>query len=97
MDSVIGVEFRVQAVVASQRVTVEALRDAFFSIEKYDYTEFAFVCQDATLCSVACCFLLAAIAYPEAIVCRSPRRTQRAAEASGLFEVLRLSEVSSFV
>ncbi len=78
-------------------VTVKALLEAFNRIEEYDYTDLAFVCHGEMPCSVACCISLAAIAYPEAIVCRSPRRTQRAAEASGLFEVLRLSEVSSFV
>ena len=80
MRLVTGVEFRVQAVVASQRVTPEVLLEAFNSIEQYDYTEFAFVCQEADHCSVACCFLLAAIAYPGAIVCLSTHWAQWAAD-----------------
>ena len=80
MSSVIGVEFRVQAVVASQRVTAEVLLEAFNPIEQYDYTEFAFVCQEANHCSVACCFLLAAIAYPGAIVCLSTPKALLAAD-----------------
>ena len=84
MGSVTCVEFRVQVVVASQLVTAEVLLDVFNSIEQYDYTEFAFVCQGATHCSVACCILLTAIAYSEAFVCLSTPRTQRAAEEHGL-------------
>ncbi len=87
MGSVTGVDFRVQAVVASQLVTAEVLLEAFNYIELYDSTEFAFVCHGATHRSVACCFLFAAIAYPEAIVCLSTPRTQRAAEEYGLVEV----------
>ena len=64
-------------------VTAEALLEAF------NYIEYgAMLCQGATHCSVACCILLAAIAYPEAVVCLSTPRTQRAAEErGGLFEV----------
>ena len=68
-------------------VTAEALLEAFNYIELYDSTEFAFVCHGATHRSVACCILLVAMVYPEAIVCLSTPRTQRAAEEYGLFEV----------
>ncbi len=89
MGSVTGVDVRVLAVVASQLVTAEALLEALNRIERYDYTDFAFVCHGEMHCSVACCILLAAIAYPEAIVCLSTRRTQQAAEARGFVEVFR--------
>ena len=85
MSSVTGVDFRVQAVVASQASTANALLEAIDSIENSDHREFAFVCHGATHRSVACCFLLAAVAYPLASVCLTTARTRRAAEEYGLF------------
>ncbi len=84
---VTGVDFCGQAAAASELVTAEALLKAFNSIEQYDYTEFAFVGHGATYRPEACCILLAAITYPEAIVCLSTPTSWRAAEKNGLHEV----------
>jgi hypothetical protein len=48
-------------------------------IEENGMREFSFVCHGATHRSVACCLLLAAIAYPQARVHMTTRRTRDAA------------------
>ena len=80
-----GIDFRVQAVVATQAATAGALHEAIRRIEDVDADEFSFVCHGATHHSVACCFLLAAIAYPRAEICLTTARTRRAAESGGLY------------
>ncbi len=85
LTAVTGVDFRVQAVVATQAATAEALREAIRRIEDVDADEFSFVCHGATHRSVACCFLLAAIAYPRAEICLTMARTRRAAASCGLY------------
>ena len=80
-----GIDFRVQAVVATQAATAESLHEAIRRIEDVDATDFSFVCHGATHRSVACCFLLAAIAYPRAEICLTTARTRRAAESGGLY------------
>ena len=84
MSCVTGVDFCVQAVVATQPATADALREAILRIQGFDFTEFSFVCRSATHRSVACCFLLAAIAFPHAEICLTTERTRRAAESAGL-------------
>ncbi len=84
MSCVTGVDFRVQAVVATQAATADALREAILRIQGFEFTEFSFVCRSATHRSVACCFLLAAIAFPAAEICFTTERTRQAAEAAGL-------------
>ena len=86
LSSVTGVDFRVQAVVATQAATAEALREAIRRIEDVGAQEFSFVCHGATHRSVACCFLLAAIAYPRAEICLTTARTRQAAESCGLYQ-----------
>ena len=84
LSKVTGVDECVQAVVACQEATANALLAALERIEDLDIFEFCFVCHGATHRSVACCFLLAAIAYPFAEVPLTKNRTRRAAESCGL-------------
>ena len=84
LGEVTGVDECVQAVVASQTATAECLRVAFEWIEEEDLNSFSFVCHGATHRSVACCFLMAALAYPHARVHLTTNRTRRAAEFAGL-------------
>ena len=85
LSKVTGVDQRVQAVVACQEATADALLAALERIEDMDMLEFCFVCHGATHRSVACCFLLAAIAYPHAEVHLTTDRTRRAAKTCGLY------------
>ena len=84
LPDVTGVDARVQAVVASQDKTALGLAIALECIEEQDLHEFSFVCHGATHRSVACCLLLAAIAYPQARVRFSTPRTRAAATVAGL-------------
>ena len=85
MSSVTGVDTRVQAVVANQEETAACLLVALEHIEAENKREFSFVCHGATHRSVACCFLLAALAYPRARVEMTTSRTRHAAADAGLF------------
>ena len=69
----------VQARVASQAITARCLLDAMQEVEKWNYRLFSFVCRGATHRSVACCLLLAAIAYRNASVHMTTKRTRIAA------------------
>jgi len=82
---VTGVDCRVQAVVAMHAATAEALLEAIQMIESRDVREFAFLCHGATHRSVACCFLLAALAYPRAEIYLTTKRTHNDAERFGLY------------
>jgi hypothetical protein len=84
IGDVTGVDFRVQAVVAMQAATAAALLEAIQTIERYNLHELAFLCRGATHRSVACCFLLAAIAYPRAEIYLTTKRTQADAHRFGL-------------
>lgn len=84
LSDVTGVDGRVQAVVASQEATAFCLLAALERIEEEDLTDFSFVCHGATHRSVACCFLLAALAYPLGQVSLTTSRTQHAAKLAGL-------------
>ena len=86
LNKVTGVDQCVQAVVACQEATANALLAALERIEDMDIFEFCFVCHGATHRSVACCFLLAAIAYPFAEVHLTTNRTRQAAESCGLYK-----------
>ena len=83
-SAVTGVDEQVQAVVACQEVTASCLAAALHRVETEDLCVFSFVCRSATHRSVACCFLLAALAYPKAVVFLSTPRTREAAVAAGL-------------
>jgi hypothetical protein len=85
MHSVTGVDFRVQAYVASQAITVYMLLLAIRDIETHDLHSFAFVCHGATHRSVACCFLLAATVYSNSCVVLNTTRTMDAALKRGLY------------
>ena len=84
LRDVTGVDERVQAVVAGQKATADCLLAAVGRVEEEDAHEFSFVCHGATHRSVACCMLLAALAYPRALVHMSTARTRCAAAAAGL-------------
>ena len=77
---VTGVDERVQAMVASQEITAECLLAAMWNVEQYNYIEFSFVCHGATHRSVACCLLFTALAYRQASVHMTTRRTRSAAD-----------------
>ena len=81
---VTGVDEVLQAVVASQKVTAECLTDAMQQVEAYQLHEFSFVCHCATDVSLACCLLLAALAYPKACVHLTTSRTRTAAAKADL-------------
>ena len=85
LSEVTGVDERVQAVVASQDATAACLLVALERIEEKGMREFSFVCHGATHRSVACCLLLAAIAYPQARVHMTTRRTRDAAALADRF------------
>ena len=85
LSEVTGVDERVQAVVASQEATAACLLMALERIEEEWMQEFSFVCTRATHRSVACCLLLKALAYPQARVHMTTKRTRRAAALAGLF------------
>ena len=84
MAEVTGLDFRVQAVVCSQRVAAQIVREAMQQIESRSLHRFAFVCHGATHRSVACCVLLAALCFPDASICLTTARTRLAAEQLGL-------------
>jgi hypothetical protein len=79
LSDVTGVDERVQAVVACQDATATCLLEALERIEEKGMREFSFVCHGATHRSVACCLLLACIAYPQARVHMTTKRTRDAA------------------
>ena len=79
MSAVTGVDEHVQAVVACQETTALCLTAALHRVETDDLHVFGFVCRGATHRSVACCFLLAAMAYPKALVFLTTSRTRKAA------------------
>ena len=79
LSDVTGVDERVQAVVACQVPTATCLLEALERIEVDGLREFSFVCLGATHRSVACCLLLANIAYPAARVYMTTKRTREAA------------------
>ena len=78
LREVTGVDERVQAYVASQEITAECLLEAMDCIEHFNLNGFSFVCHGATHRSVACCLLLKAVAYPNAKVHMTTRRTMTA-------------------
>ena len=75
---VTGINFVVQAVLSSQRVTAEILLHACRLIETGLET-FAFVCTHATHRSCGCAVLLASLVYRDARIVFSTDRTVRAA------------------
>jgi hypothetical protein len=86
LQDVTGLDFRVQAKVVSQALTVSILRYAIREIETRGLDSFAFVCHGATHRSVACCVLLAAICYPCAAISMTTPRTRLAAKKLGLYD-----------
>ena len=86
MGAVTGIDFPVQAVLITQLSTVKLLTAAWKDIRRRKLRKYAFVCHGATHRSVACCMLLAAIAYPHAEICLTTPRTRAAARARYLLE-----------
>ena len=79
LEDVTGVDERVQAVVASQVITAVCLMNAMQTVEESNcrgWGQFSFVCHDAMHISVACCLLLAAVAYRNASVYMTTDRTR---------------------
>ena len=82
LGDVTGVDERVQAVVASQVITAVCLMNAMQTVEESNcrgQSQFSFVCRGSMHRSVACCLLLAAVAYPNASVHMTTKRTRIAA------------------
>ena len=75
---VTGIDFVVQAVLSSQRVTAEVLLHACLLIET-GLDTFVFVCTHATHRSCGCAVLLASLVYRNARIVFSTDRTIRAA------------------
>ena len=80
-----GVDFEVQAVVASQQAAARAIIDAVLEIERWSLGRFAFLCHGATHRSVACALLLIILVYPRGRVELTTGRTQQAAWRRGMF------------
>jgi hypothetical protein len=84
MSDVTGIDFAVQAKLASQSLTAEVILEACRAIEIGNLKSFAFVCSHATHRSCACAVLLANLAYHDARIVFSTHRTNRAASVAGL-------------
>ena len=84
MSDVTGIDFSVQAKLASQTLTADVIYEACRAIEIGDLKSFTFVCSHATHRSCACAVLLAIVAYHDAQIVFSTHRTNRAASAAGL-------------
>ena len=87
-SEVTGLDFVVQASLTTDKVAVDALREAFHHIQDYAVTDFAFLCHGGTHRSVACCCLLAALVYPDAGLVFNARRPSEAAALRGLIPSL---------
>ena len=71
MNWVTGANPFVQARIATQRATAEALLQAVLTVELQDpaqYRNVAFVCDGSIHCSLACGCLLVSLAYPKAAI-----------------------------
>ena len=71
MHKVTGADPVVQARIATQRATAEALLQAVLTVELQDpaqYRNVAFVCDGGTHRSFACGCLLVSLAYPQAAI-----------------------------
>jgi len=87
MKEVTGIDLKVQAVVATQRVAVDAIVRARDMIEEGDLRHFAFVCSFATHRSVACAMILASFIYHEASIVFCTRRTESSARNRGMISI----------
>ena len=87
LQDVTGLDFRVQAVLATQLQAVRAMTGAVRTIENQDLMDYAFVCHGATHRSVGCCVLLLATAYQSGILRLTTLRTRNAALLWGLVQV----------
>ena len=83
VGSVSGVSEHVQNVAITQPETTQAMRHAIEMIEYHDAMDLAVYCQGATHRSVAFCFLLATIVYPNAQITLTTLRTISDAEEYG--------------
>ena len=86
MRDVTGIDFALQAVLVCQTFTPEILQDACKEIEVKNLSTFTLVCMHATHRSVACAVLLAMLAYPNALIRFSTKRTQQAAVERGMIQ-----------
>jgi len=84
LRDVTGIDFNVQAVLASQELAVNALISACEMIEGGDLRHFTFVCSHATHRSAGCAVLLASFVYHKASIVFSTRRTENSAASKGL-------------
>ena len=85
IKSVTGVDYCVQSCLIMQYDVIDALWDAARRIiENTEITRFAFVCQNATHRSVACCLLLAILVFPRAHIVLTTEKTYNAAIDCGL-------------
>ena len=84
MQEVTGLDFRVQAVLITQKETAFVLLDACRLIEVDGLNDFCFVCQGGTHRSAGCCVLLAALIYQNTEVILTTSRTRNAAVELGM-------------
>ena len=83
LANITGVDPAVQAEVANQIATAQAMHDVLDHIERDDPECVIFACRGATHRSVACCFIMAYL-FPHTIIRLTTPRTQRAAKLWGM-------------
>ena len=86
MAAVTGIDFVVQAFLATQIITAQVIVDAIDIIESDELDTFAFICSHATHRSVGCAILLASLVYQNASIVFSTERTRGAARQRGMIE-----------
>ena len=84
MGDVTGVDFAVQAFLATQEVTPDILLEASLRIENESLQHFVFICSHATHRSVGVALLLAMLVYHNAKIVLTTKRTFRAAFDRGM-------------
>jgi len=87
MKHVTGIDLKVQAVLATQTIAVDAVVMARDMIERGDLRHFAFVCSHATHRSVGCAMILASFVYHKAAIVFSTPRTETSAKAHGMIDI----------
>jgi len=87
LKNVTGIDLKVQAVLATQAIAINAVVEARHRIERGDLRHFAFVCAHATHRSVGCAVLLASFVYHKAAIVFSTPRTESAARDKGMIAI----------
>ena len=87
MHKATGIDFAVQAVLLTKSLTAEIMYEACRAIETHNLSSFTFVCAHATHRSCGCAVLLAILAYQNAQIILSTKRTKDAAIEGGMIAV----------